>query len=122
MRKEYLFSPQLRCTESVLSSRRLLYLLGFIVITLTGCAAHTARNTGVSDQINVELNKATEKKSAATPENALADAIGTALLPPLQSEMPKSGNNFTLPSFAAEELGAAFGLAAAASVVSSLET
>ena len=100
MRKEFLFSPQLRCTESVLSSRRLLYLLGFIVITLTGCAANTARNTDVSDQINVELNKATEKKSAPIPENTLPDAIETALLPPLQIEMPKSGK---LPKQALEQ-------------------
>ncbi len=93
MYKENLFSQQRRCMGYVLPSSLLPCFLGVIAITLAGCATHTARDTRAIDQINAELNKATEEKSATASENSLADAAGAALLPPLTSEIPKSGKS-----------------------------
>lgn len=58
----------------------------FVVVTLGACAAQS-RHSATYDSIQAELAKASEQKGKAEPSRAVSDA----LLPPLQTEMPKAG-------------------------------
>lgn len=58
----------------------------FVVVILGACAGQS-RHSATYDSIQTELAKASEQKGKAEPSRAVADA----LLPPLQTEMPKVG-------------------------------
>lgn len=58
----------------------------FVAVILGACAGQS-RHSATYDSIQTELAKASEQKGKAEPSRAVADA----LLPPLQTEMPKVG-------------------------------
>lgn len=58
----------------------------FVLVTLGACAGQS-RHSATYDSIQAELAKASEQKGKAEPSRAVSDA----LLPPLQTEMPKVG-------------------------------
>ena len=61
-------------------------LIGLAVITLAGCAAPTAKQNAVSDQIDAELNKAVQGKVQA----AQPDVVTRALMPSIQIALPNA--------------------------------
>jgi MSHA biogenesis protein MshL len=70
-------------------------ILGLLIIFLTGCAAQSARQGEVYNQINAEMQQAAQEK--AKPFQP--DAVSNALLPPLKIELPTSAAKPLEPRF-----------------------
>lgn len=67
----------------------------FLAVALTGCAAQSAKQGEVYNQINAEMDQAIQEK--AKPSQP--DAVTNALLPPLRIELPTSAAKPLEPRF-----------------------
>ena len=81
------FSPGETASVALLPANIKTYILSCMLATVAGCATHPAQDTRAIERINSELSSATAGKPTTVPSDA---AVGTALLPPLKIELPKS--------------------------------
>lgn len=93
MPKDNIFSPSRNPVSPGIPVRIKTCVLGYMLATLTGCAAHPTQDTRAIHRINAELHTATEGKSNTVLSDA---AVSAALLPPLKIELPKS-SQFSKP-------------------------